>query len=94
MVVRIACAVGWPFETWGVRKELWLEAPKEEQVRLAATALEVIREMRKPTVQMTKAACAAMSPGKRPTSARVGNKAKHAIRYQAMIDAALAEIED
>lgn len=45
---------------------------------------------RDPTNAMLKAACASMSPGKRPTPDRVSVKQKHRIRYGAMIDAALA----
>jgi hypothetical protein len=48
-----------------------------------------IAAMRKPTSRMLRAACAAMSPGKRPTQKRISNKAKHGQRYIAMIDAAL-----
>lgn len=40
---------------------------------------------KEPTRKMIKAACAAMSPGKRPTSEWVSVQAKHKIRYQAMI---------
>ena len=46
---------------------------------------------REPTKAMLKAACASMSPGKRPTSERVNVKEKHRIRYGAMSDAALAQ---
>lgn len=46
---------------------------------------------RKPTKKMLRAACAAMSPGKRPTKDRVSSKAKHGIRYRAMVDAYLKE---
>jgi hypothetical protein len=46
---------------------------------------------RKPTKKMLRAACSAMSPGKRPTSKRVSVKAKHGIRYRAMVDAYLEE---
>jgi len=52
----------------------------------ARAALEA---MRKPTPKMLRAAAAAMSPGKRPTLERVSERAKHGIRYRAMIDAAL-----
>ena len=45
---------------------------------------------REPTTAMLKAACASMSPGKRPTPDRVNVKEKHRIRYGAMIDAAVA----
>lgn len=49
----------------------------------------VIEAIRVPTPAMLRAACASMSPDKRPTKKRVGVKAKHGIRYRAMIDAAL-----
>lgn len=42
-----------------------------------------------PNKQMVRAACAAMSPGKRPTPERVSVARKHAIRWNAMINAAL-----
>lgn len=53
-------------------------------------ARAAIKAMREPTKRMRMAACAAMSPGKRPTQKVVSNPAKHAIRYRAMIDAALS----
>lgn len=40
-----------------------------------------------PTKAMLKAACASMSPSKRPTPDWVPVKQKHQIRYRAMIDA-------
>jgi hypothetical protein len=51
----------------------------------------VLKAIRQPTPKMLCAACAAMSLAKRPTQARVGNKAKHGIRYRAMIDALIGE---
>lgn len=59
----------------------------DDEARDCARA--VIETMRVPTGKMLSAACAAMSPGKRPTPNRVGSKAKHGIRYRAMIDVAL-----
>lgn len=41
-----------------------------------------------PDKRMVRAACKAMSPGKRPTPDRVSNARKHAIRWNAMMDAA------
>ena len=52
-------------------------------------ARAAIEAMREPDAKMLNAACAAMSPGKRPTPKRVSVKAKHGIRYRAMIDEAL-----
>jgi hypothetical protein len=52
-------------------------------------ARSAIEAMRTPTPKMLRAAGKAMSPEKRPTKKRVGCKAKHGIRYRAMIDAAL-----
>jgi hypothetical protein len=43
---------------------------------------------RQPTNAMLKAACASMSPKKRPAPEWVPVKEKHRIRYGAMIDAA------
>ncbi len=40
-----------------------------------------------PTQEMLRAACASMSPGKRPTKRFVSNSEKHGIRYRAMIAA-------
>lgn len=54
-------------------------------------AVAAIEAMRKPTRKMLNAAGGAMSDAKRPTKRRVGNRAKHGIRYRAMIDAALEE---
>jgi hypothetical protein len=65
----------------------WPNCP--EHNRCVATARAVIAAMREPTKAMRNAAAAAMSPGKRPTEKRVSDKAKHAIRYRAMIDEAL-----
>jgi len=42
---------------------------------------------KEPTRDMLKAACAAMSPHKRPTSDWVSVKEKHKIRYHAMVKA-------
>ena len=42
---------------------------------------------KEPTGAMLRAACAAMSPGKRPTQDWVPVKEKHKIRYRAMIGA-------
>lgn len=53
-------------------------------------AIAFIRMMRDPTNSMLNEAAGAMSPGKRPTPDRVSCKEKHRIRYQAMIDCALA----
>lgn len=50
-----------------------------------------IAAMREPTKAMLHAAAKAMSPDRRPTQKRVSVAAKHAIRYRAMIDCALAE---
>lgn len=55
------------------------------------TARAVIEAMRDATPKMLRAASAAMSPGKRPTPNHVSERAKHGIRYRAMIDAALEE---
>lgn len=44
-----------------------------------------------PTQAMIKAAAKSMSPGRRPTPERVSVKQKHAIRFRAMISAALSE---
>lgn len=49
----------------------------------------VIAAIRKPSNAMLKAAGAALSPGKRPTQKHVSVKARHGIRYRAMIDEAL-----
>jgi hypothetical protein len=46
---------------------------------------------KEPTPKMLDAAAKAMSPEHRPTQRRVSVKRKHAIRYNAMIAAAIAE---
>jgi hypothetical protein len=58
---------------------------------MARAAIEALRQ---PNRKMLRAAAKAMSPGRRPTQARVGCMAKHGIRYRAMIDAALGEPND
>jgi hypothetical protein len=52
-------------------------------------AAVAIHAMREPTGKMLRAACGAMSEGKRPTKRRVSAKAKHAIRWRSMVDAAV-----
>lgn len=54
-----------------------------------AIAVRILLAIRNPTKRMRRAACSAMSPGKRPTDERVSNGAKHAIRWRAMIDEAV-----
>jgi hypothetical protein len=49
----------------------------------------VIAAMRAPDKHMLRAAAKAMSPKHRPTQKYVSNARKHAIRYVAMIEAAL-----
>lgn len=65
------------------------EMAQSEMETCRQRARTVMEAIRKPNNAMLKAACAAMSPGKRPTQKRVSCKAKHGIRYRAMIDAAL-----
>lgn len=45
---------------------------------------------KEPTSAMLKAACASMSPKRRPTQDWVSSREKHKIRYYAMIRAAVA----
>lgn len=78
----------------GTHEEAWVQmrennAPSYRHCIEAAA--EAIDAMRKPTPKMLRAAGAALSPGKRPTEKRVSERAKHGIRYRAMIDAALEE---
>lgn len=80
MVERVAKAQA------GTRWESFDEEHKDAARQLARDA---IMAMRDPTGPMLKAACASMSPGKRPTPDRVPVKEKHRIRYAAMIDEAL-----
>lgn len=54
-------------------------------------ARAMLLELRQPTTAMLNAACAAMSPGKRPTPRFVSHKAKHGIRFRAMIDQLLSD---
>lgn len=79
MVERVAAAI---------REANAGEYTSEAQSLVLARA--AITAMRKPTPKMLRAAGAAMSSGKRPTEKRVSERAKHAIRYRAMIDAALS----
>lgn len=58
---------------------------------LHEVARSAIEAMAAPNSKMCKAAAKAMSPDRRPTPNRVSVKAKHAIRYRAMITAALNE---
>lgn len=49
----------------------------------------IIKALREPTPYMIRAACKALSPGRRPTPERVSVREKHVIRWKMMIDAAL-----
>lgn len=69
----------------------WAEMSEKNQQYWRDEARAVLGYLREPTTAMLNAACAAMSPGKRPTPQRVSAKSKHGIRYRAMIDAALRE---
>lgn len=80
MVEKVAEAMG---RAWDER----VEFPE----RMQEMARAAIAAMREPTKKMLDAAGASMSPAKRPTQARVSVRAKHGIRYRAMIDAALEE---
>jgi len=62
-------------------------------VPASVRALAAIKAMRIPDRKMLDAASRAMSPGRRPTEKRVSVRAKHGIRYRAMIDAALEGTE-
>lgn len=71
---------------------VWLDENVEAYWRgFIPMARAAIEAMRKPSPKMLRAAGAALSPGKRPTEKRVSERAKHGIRYRAMIDAALEE---
>lgn len=61
------------------------------EAELRTISLAVLEAIRKPTTHMCNAACKSMSPARRPTPARISNKAKHAVRYTAMIDQAIEE---
>lgn len=65
--------------------------PEEMRDHWRMMARAAIEAMRIPSAKMLKAACKSMSPERRPTPDRVTVKAKHGIRYRAMIDAALEE---
>lgn len=67
------------------------DMPAADRKRYMQRALLAVQEMRSPSAKMLRAAGAAMSPAKRPTEKRVSERAKHGIRYRAMIDAALAD---
>jgi hypothetical protein len=72
-----------------IQRELDGERLGEDEIS-EMLARAAIAAMRAPNNKMLNAAAAAMSPDKRPTQRRVSVKAKHAIRYRAMIEAALA----
>lgn len=78
-------------EGMGFRASWDADSPRHAYyLNMARAAIEA---MRRPDTKMLRAACAAMSPGKRPTQRRVSERAKHGIRYRAMIDAALQGAE-
>lgn len=74
-----------------IKDDTWEDRGAMIQQDWLDSARTALQNMRKPSPAMLKAACAAMSPGKRPTKNRVSVKAKHGIRYRAMIDAILNE---
>lgn len=92
LVERVAKAIYEADDPWSAAFPWPNLGSKEQSVenyrRIARAAIEA---MRMPDTRMLKAAGAAMSPGKRPTQNRVSERAKHGIRYRAMIDAALAD---
>lgn len=69
----------------------WGELEPEVREEYLAVALDAIEAMRKPSAKMLRAASKSMSPGRRPTEEWVSDRAKHGIRYRAMIDAALSQ---
>lgn len=56
---------------------------------VVAKAVEILKIIRQPTPKMLRAAGKALSPDRRPTPKRISVKAKHGLRYRAMIDAAI-----
>jgi len=90
MAARVARAIAQQFHGVRVTDEyLFGEATGGSAFLEAANA--AIKAMRIPDRKMLDAASRAMSPGRRPTEKRVSVRAKHGIRYRAMIDAALTE---
>lgn len=65
----------------------------ERQRKAREAAIAAVKAMRKPSRLMLDAASKSMSPGRRPTPERVSVRAKHGIRYRAMIDQILSEKE-
>jgi hypothetical protein len=71
------------------------DAPEVDAVwhSYCGQARAAIEAMREPSRRMLRAACKAMSPGRRPTPERVSVREKHGIRYRAMIDEVLTDGE-
>ncbi len=90
MVEKVAQAITDAFTNGNVQFEDVEEHHRRPYLEAARAAIEAMSD---PSPKMCNAACAAMSPGKRPTPNRVSHKAKHAIRYRAMIQAALEEAQ-
>lgn len=97
MIERVARAIcenqyrkakDYPGSGFDVEVYKWVERHWPNDIGAAKAAIAAMRE---PNSKMLRAAEAAMSPGKRPTQKRVSVRAKHGIRYRAMIDAALSE---
>jgi hypothetical protein len=82
MVERVARAIALD------RAEPFDDMEADEQASWIETARAAIAAMREPTIQMRRAASKSMSPDNKPEE-WVPNGEKHAIRYRAMIDAAL-----
>lgn len=68
------------------RARTWEEAPPIERARCFAHVDAVLRAIRTPSRKLLREIAGAMSPGKRPTQARVSENAKHGIRWRAGID--------
>lgn len=84
MVLRVAQAIGttrFP--------QPWEEIPEIGRKVLLREARVAVEAMREPNKKMLKAACRALSPGRRPVPERVSSKVKYEIRWKAMVDAAL-----
>lgn len=93
MVERVAMALASDMEEGFPRftQQRWDQLSMPAKAAFRTRARVAIEAMRDPSPSMLRAAGAAMSPGKRPTEAYVSDRAKHGIRYRAMIDAALTQ---
>lgn len=88
---RAATAL-WSSRNSRLPESLRRDPEPEDMVKLRLDAVAMLKAIHEPSKRMLEKMAARMSPANRPTE-WVSCKAKHALRYQAAIDAIIAEQE-